>query len=73
MRLDDRAEQALRLLEATGLSRSDAIRTSLVASADRIRRRQDLAREVAALEADIDDRDEMQAVAALMEAVRATR
>lgn len=73
VRLDDRAEQALRLLEATGLSRSDAIRTSLVASADRIRRRQDLAREVAALEADIDDRDEMQAVAALMEAVRATR
>jgi hypothetical protein len=37
VRLDDEAERALRLLESTGLSRSDAIRSSLLASADRLR------------------------------------
>ncbi len=71
VRLDEDAERALRLLESTGLSRSDAIRSSLLASADRLRRRSQLAAEVAALEADEQDRDEMLAVAAIMEAVRA--
>jgi Arc/MetJ-type ribon-helix-helix transcriptional regulator len=72
VRLDDEAERALRLLEATGLSRSDAIRSALLASADRMRRRSQLAAEVALLEADEDDQAEMLAVAALMESVRAT-
>ncbi len=72
VRLDDEAERALRLLEATGLTRSEAIRSSLLASADRMRRRQQLAAEVAALEVDDDDRTEMLAVASLMESVRAT-
>jgi hypothetical protein len=71
VRLDDEAERALRLLESTGLSRSEAIRSSLLASADRMRRRSQLAAEVAALEADEDDREEMLAVASLMESVRA--
>lgn len=71
VRLDDEAERALRLLESTGLSRSEAIRSSLLASADRMRRRSQLAAEVAALEADDDDRDEMLAVASLMESLRA--
>lgn len=71
VRLDDEAERALRLLEASGLSRSDAVRTALVAAAERLRRRSDLAAEVAALEADEADRDEMLAVAALMEDLRA--
>ena len=73
VRLDDEAEQALRTLEATGLSQSDAIRSALLTSARRLRRRRDLAAEVAALEADDADRAEMLAVAELMEAVRAAR
>jgi Arc/MetJ-type ribon-helix-helix transcriptional regulator len=71
VRLDDEAERALRLLESTGLSRSEAIRSSLLASADRMRRRSQLAAEVAALEVDADDRSEMYAVASLMESMRA--
>jgi Arc/MetJ-type ribon-helix-helix transcriptional regulator len=71
VRLDDEAERALRLLESTGLSRSEAIRSSLLASADRMRRRSQLAAEVAALEADDEDRNEMVAVASLMESMRA--
>ena len=70
VRLDDESERALRLLESTGLSRSEAIRSSLLASADRMRRRSQLAAEVAKLEAD-DDRNEMRAVATLMESMRA--
>lgn len=72
VRLDDEAERALRLLESTGLSRSEAIRSSLLASAERMRRRSQLAAEVAALEADSDDRNEMLAVASLMESMRAS-
>lgn len=71
VRLDDEAEQALRALEAAGMSRSDAIRSSLIASARRLRERAALAAEVAALEADEDDRDELLAVAGLMESLRA--
>jgi Arc/MetJ-type ribon-helix-helix transcriptional regulator len=71
VRLDDEAEQALRSLEATGMSRSEAIRSSLVASARRLRERSALAAEVAALEADEADRNEMLAVAGLMESLRA--
>jgi len=71
VRLDDAAQRALRTLEAAGMSRSEAIRSALVASADRLRRRSTLAAEVAALEADEADRDEMLAVAGLMESLRA--
>ena len=71
VRLDDDAAQALRTLEASGMSQSEAIRSSLLASARRLRRGRDLAAEVAALEADEADRAEMLAVAELMEALRA--
>jgi Arc/MetJ-type ribon-helix-helix transcriptional regulator len=71
VRLDDEAERALRTLEASGLSRSEAIRAALLASADLLRRKRALAAEVAALEADETDRDEMAAVAELMGALRA--
>ena len=71
VRLDDQAEQALRLIEATGFTSSEAIRASLLAFADRVRRRRSLAEEIAALDADADDRAEMLAVAALMESMRA--
>lgn len=73
VRLDDEADRALRALEAAGLSRSEAVRSALIASAQRLRRSSDLAAEVAALEADEADRDEMLAVAGLMESLRAAR
>lgn len=71
VRLDDDAERALERLEATGLSRSDAVRGALVAAADRLRRNEVLAAEAAALEADEADREEMLAVATVMESPRA--
>tara|TARA_R100000306_G_C4306164_1_gene107744 strand:+ start:265 stop:504 length:240 start_codon:yes stop_codon:yes gene_type:complete len=71
VRLDDDAEQALRALEATGMSRSEAIRTALIAEARRRRENKALAEEVAALEADEVDRAEMLAIAELMESMRA--
>ena len=73
MRLDDDALRALGTLESTGLSRSEAIRSALVQAADRLKDRQALAKEVAALEADELDRAEMLAVANLMEQLRAER
>jgi antitoxin component of RelBE/YafQ-DinJ toxin-antitoxin module len=72
VRLDDGTERALRLLESTGLRPSDAIRTSLISSANRLHKNRDLAAEVAALEADEPDRAEMLQVAALMESTRAS-
>ncbi len=72
VRLDDDAERALRVLNACGMSTSDAIRSSLIESARRVRRSIALAEEAAELEADDVDRAEMAAVAALMESMRAT-
>jgi len=71
VRLDDDAARALQTIESTGLSQSEAIRSSLLASAARLRRGRDLAAEAAALEADEADREEMLAVASLMESLRA--
>jgi predicted transcriptional regulator len=73
VRLDAEALQALARLEATGLTRSEAIRRAILDSASRLRRRAALAAEVAELEADEDDRREMLEVAALMESMRAPR
>ena len=73
VRLDGEALHALTQLEATGMSRSDAIRAALIQSASRLRYRHALAAEVATLEADEDDRAEMAAVADLMESLRAAR
>lgn len=71
VRLDEDAQRALRSLEATGLSRSEAIRLSLIQAARQLRHRSDLAAEVKSLEADEADRAEMLDVAALMESLRA--
>jgi len=71
VRLDPEALQALAQLEATGLSRSEAIRRALLDSAGRLRKRAELAAEVAALEANEDDRREMTELAAFMESMRA--
>jgi len=72
VRLDEETERALQTLEASGLSRSDAIRSALISSADRLLRGRELAAEVAAPEADEADRDEMLAVSSLMESMRAS-
>jgi Arc/MetJ-type ribon-helix-helix transcriptional regulator len=71
VRLDDEALRALSELEATGMTRSEAIRAALVEAASRLHDKQALAAEVAALEADDDDRAEMLVVAELMESLRA--
>jgi Arc/MetJ-type ribon-helix-helix transcriptional regulator len=72
VRLDPEALRALAQLESTGLSRSEAIRRAIIDSAGRLRRGATLAAEVAALEADEDDRREMLEVAEFMESMRAT-
>jgi Arc/MetJ-type ribon-helix-helix transcriptional regulator len=71
VRLDDEALRALSELEATGITRSEAIRAALVEAASRLHDKRALAAEVAALEADDDDLAEMVAVAELMESLRA--
>lgn len=71
VRLDDHAVRALNELEATGLNRSDAVRSALVAAARRLRDRRRLAEEVAALEADADDRALLRGIADTMEDLRA--
>ena len=71
VRLDDDVQRALATLEAAGISRSDAIRRAILDAAAATKRRAALRAEVAALEADEDDRAEMESVAALMEALRA--
>ena len=73
VRLDPEAMRALAQLEATGVSRSEAIRRAILDSANRLRRPSALAAEVAALEADDDDRREMLETAAFMESMRAPR
>jgi predicted transcriptional regulator len=73
VRLDDEALRALTQLEAAGLSRSDAIRRAIIDSAARQQRGKALAAEVAALEADDLERDEMLEVASIMESMRAPR
>ena len=72
VRLDDEALRALGRLEATGLSRSQAIRAALVQADDRLQDRRALAEEAATLEADDADRAEMLAIAETMEQLRAT-
>lgn len=73
VRLDEDAQRALARLEAAGLSRSEAVRRALIDSADALRRREALRVEVAALEADDQDRREMLEVAEVMESLRAPR
>jgi len=70
VRLDGEAARALAQLEASGMSRSEAIRHALVRAAGEQRRERALAAEVADLEADESDRREMREVAALMEDLR---
>lgn len=63
--------RALAQLEATGKSRSEAIRSALVEAASKLNNKEALAAEVAPLEADQTDRAEMVAAAEMMESLRA--
>ncbi|WP_052669060.1 hypothetical protein [Nitriliruptor alkaliphilus] len=71
VRLDADARRALAELEATGLSRSEAVRRGLVVAAERLRDRQRLRDEVAGLATDEADLAEAAEVAAMMEDLRA--
>ena len=71
VRLDDEVQRALMTLEASGMSRSEAIRRSILDAAAALRRREALRAEVALLEADDADRQEMQENASFMESLRA--
>jgi predicted transcriptional regulator len=71
VRLDDEVQRALNTLEASGMSRSEAIRRSILDAAAALRRKEALRAEVAALHADEEDRQEMLEVASLMESLRA--
>jgi len=73
VRIDGDVKRALLTLEASGLSRSEAIRKSILDAAAALRRKDTLRAEVAALEADDEDAKEMQEVSNWMESLRAPR
>ncbi len=71
VRLDDEVQRALNTLEASGMTRSEAIRKAILDAAAALRRKEALRAEVAVLDADEQDRQEMAEVASLMESLRA--
>ena len=73
VRLDHESMRALRKLQATGLSQSEAIRCAVIDSANALGHARRIAAEMSALEADENDRAEMLRVAELMEALREPR
>ncbi|MEA2129076.1 MAG: hypothetical protein QOJ85_1967 [Solirubrobacteraceae bacterium] len=66
VRLDDAADDALRVLRTGGLTDSEAVRAALREAGERRRTRAALAAEAAALAADRDDRAEARRVRELM-------
>jgi Arc/MetJ-type ribon-helix-helix transcriptional regulator len=62
VRLDDASVAALEIVRATEMSDSEAVRTALREAAARRRIRSTIAREVAELAADTEDRAEMQRI-----------
>ena len=73
VRLDDDADAALRTLTSTGMTQSEAIRVALVEAAARRTGATSLAAEAARLAGDEIDVEEVAAVRALMDELRATR
>lgn len=73
VRLDDDSERALRRLEDSGLSRSEAIRRALVATARRSERRRAMAEELRALDDDPTDVAERREITELMDRLRSDR
>lgn len=70
IRLDTEAQRNLNLLEASGLSRSEAIRKGLQVAADQLRRSEMIYAEAQMVANDQHDRREMQEIAAFMESLR---
>ena len=70
-RLDAESQRHLRVLEAAGLTRSEAIREALRGAAEHLRRREVVRREAELLAADEEDRHEMLQIAAFLEGLRA--
>jgi antitoxin component of RelBE/YafQ-DinJ toxin-antitoxin module len=71
VRIDEEVQRALATLEAGGLTRSEAVRKSILDAAHALKRREQLRDEVNALDADEADRAEMLEVASLMESLSA--
>ena len=71
VRLDEDAQRALSELEATGMTRSEAVRAGLETAAQQLRDRRRLAAEAAALAENESDRAELAAVNEVMEELRA--
>lgn len=70
IRLDPESQRHLRVLEASGLNRSEAIREALRGAAERLRQRDSVRQEAEMVAADQQDRFEMQEIAAFMESLR---
>jgi Arc/MetJ-type ribon-helix-helix transcriptional regulator len=70
IRLDSEAQRNLNLLEASGLSRSEAIRKGLQVAADQLRRSEMIYAEAQMVANDQYDRREMLEIAAFMESLR---
>ena len=70
-RLDAESQRHLHVLEAAGLTRSEAIREALRGAAERLKSREVVRREAELIAADQQDRHEMQQIAAFMESLRA--
>lgn len=71
IRLDAPAQRALRALEASGLTRSEAIRKGLTIAADQLRRMEVIRHEAEMVASDQQDRQEMLEIASFMESLRA--
>jgi len=71
IRLDVEAQRSLRVLEASGLTRSEAIRKGLSIAADQLRRMDVIRQEAEMVASDQQDRQEMLEIAAFMESLRA--
>ena len=69
-RLDAVAQHNLNQLEASGLSRSEAIRKGLQVAADQLRRSEVIYAEAKMVANDQQDREEMLEIAAFMESLR---
>jgi antitoxin component of RelBE/YafQ-DinJ toxin-antitoxin module len=70
IRLDAQAQRALRVLESSGLTRSEAIRKGLSVAAEQLRRTEVIRHEAEMVAADQQDRQEMLEIAAFMESLR---
>jgi len=71
IRLDAQAQHSLRALEASGLTRSEAVRRGLLIAAEQLRRSEAIRQEAEMVAADQRDRQEMLEIATFMESLRA--